>query len=460
MPKTILISMFSNVARGNFENPGGVLELFRERAAREDCKIIYLTHKAYTHKLNLYLDKNIFVEIGPDYLPSGFLKNLFRFFYSFLIFTGTTRILATFGAKADRPPAGGNRHLAPLKSFVANTFGRSNFIKKTFVPRLFPKIFNDRPYKNLFDKYAFDLVFLPNAALFPDLEVLNEAKRRGIKTIGMACNWDHLNKYFIPLQADYLLVQNEPMMQEAVILQAYKKDKVFPVGFSQFDSYVHFLKNPMRKKEFFEKFGIPTGSKLILFVSGAAYSLDESDIVRTISTWISEGKFGRGVKLMLRPYVITRDIEQEQEKYKEFLADKNIVFNWLRRDKSMENRNYYTAMLAYADVIIPIFSTIAIEAAILDRPTVTIGFDGYKVRPFHQSIRRLETMSHFKHVLDTGSVRVARSFPDLSGSIREYLANPSKDRERRRELVEKMCFKMDGEASQRIADFIFQCCKI
>ena len=108
----------------------------------------------------------------------------------------------------------------------------------------------------------------------------------------------------------------------------------------------------------------------------------------------------------------------------------------------------------YADVVISMFSTTAIEAALLDKPTIAIGFDGYAKRPPHQTIRRMEKMHHFKNVLDTGNVKLARDFEDLFQAINTYLLFPEKDTEKRKQLVEELCYRADGLASKRISDII------
>jgi len=358
------------------------------------------------------------------------------------------------GARADIPPAGGNRHIAPVKALIAATFGRSKFVKTKFTPWLFQKIFRKRPYKDIFDKYSPDLVVTPNLAFFPDIELVSEAKRRGVKTLGMVMNWDHLNKYYIPMHADNLMVQNEPMKREAVYWHCYSTEQISVVGFPQFDICAYPSKYLVPRDQFKKVFGLEEIDKIILFISGAAYSLDEPDVIREISKWIGEGKFGSKTKLFVRPYAIARDIKREREKYKSLENDSNIVFNWQKRSDSLESKKNFISMLAYADVIISIFSTTAIEAAIFDKPTITIGFDGYKKRPYNQSIVRLEDMSHFRNVLETGSVKVVRSFPHLKETLSLYLENPAIDMVARKALVAKMCYKNDGGASKRIADFI------
>ena len=451
--KTIFVSLWSNIVLGNFDIPGGVLD---ELVARKnkDTRLIFLTLDGFRPRLERFVNGGAeLVTIERPRAPNAFQK-LFQFFYAYLIFTDTTRILATFGARADVPPAGGNRHLAFVKAFVARTFGRSRTIKTKFVPWCYGKLFG-RTYQELFERYKPDMVFLPNIAFSPDVDFALEARRRGIASVGMACNWDHLNKYFIPIQTDSLLVQNAPMQFEAVTLQAYRPEQVFPVGFVQFDAYARYQDFAVSREQFFKKFGIPLDNKLILFISGAAYSLDEPDVIRTIVQWMAEWKLGNKVRLMIRPYVIARDKANEEKKFKEFVDHPLVVFNYMRRDESEETRNYYLGMLYYADVIIPIFSTMAIEAAIFDKPTISIGFDGYKKRPKHQSITRLEELSHFRHVLQTGSVKVVRNFDELFWNLDRYLKFPETDREKRKILIEKMCYKVDGMSSARVVDFVF-----
>ena len=452
--KTVFVTLLSGVVVGNFDMPGGVLDQFVKRRPK-NTRLVFLALQGLEKKIQQYLegDSVVLESIKKTKPPRG-LQKLFQFFYSYLIFTDTTRILATFGARADVPPAGGNRHLAFVKTFLANTFGKSIFVKTRFVPRLFALLFQGRPHRNLFEKYQPSVVFLSGIATLADAEFLLEAKRRGIPTVGMACNWDHLNKYYIPMRADYLLVQNEPMLREAVELQDYEPARVFPVGFAQFDAYARFGSGVVSREAFFKKFGIPHHKKLILFISGAAYALDEPDILTEIVRWIEQDKFGLPVHLMIRPYVIARDRDAEEAKYRQFKNNPSVAFNSFRRDESEETRNYYLAMLYYADVVIPIFSTMAIEAAMFDKPTISIGFDGYQKRPFHQSVTRLEHLTHFKHVLKTGSVTIVRSFDELYQHINRYLHAPEADSAQRKALVEKMCYRPDGRASERVADFV------
>lgn len=454
--RTILISLTSSVALANLAQRDGVLEQL-VAGAPADVRFVFLTAPVFRERLESFAASGtVSFEYIRGVKPRGALEQAFHFFYSYLIFTGTTRILATFGARADRPPAGGNRHLAALKWFIANTFGRMRAVKTRLVPRLYFLIFRSRPYRAIFESYRPQLLFAPNIAAFPDIELVAEAGRQGVATIGMAQNWDHLNKYFIPQHVDRLLVQNEPMRTEAVGLHAYAREHVSVVGFPQFDIYARRGSSVLPRGEFFRRFGIPASNRIILHISGAAYALDEPDILTEIARWIADGTFPAQATLLVRPYVVGRDKEGEEKKYAIFKNSPSIVFNWERVSEDVEHMRTFMSMLQYADVIISVFSTTAIEAAIFNKPTLTIGFDGHQKRPRHESITRLEEMSHFRHVLETKAVRVVRGFEELHEALIECLENPVRGEEYRRALVEKMCFRVDGGASERIARAVFQ----
>lgn len=452
--KTIFFTLYaSNVYQHLFLLQNGVAD---QLTRNESVRVVFLTPPGRIPELargsEIGQRPNVFVEELTKMPKRTLLQNAFYFFYSYLMFTSTTRLLATFGARADAPPAGGNRHFAVFKSVIASTCGKSRWIKLRAVPYLYKKIFNERPYAYVFEKYHPDLVFISNIAHFPDPEILSEAKRLDVKTVGMASNWDHLNKYYIPLHSDILLTQNEPMKKEAVEYHSYLSDEVVVVGFPEMDSQIDKEKHIQPKEAFFAKLGIPSESKLILFISGSVYYLDEPIILKKISEWIKENKFGSSIYLMVRPY----PQRTEKEKYKDLEGGPHIIFNWLSNWDDVEGSSYYKNSMYYASVVIAIFSTTAIEAALWDKPILTVGFDGNAQRPYHQSIKRLEDLSHFKHVLETGSVPVARSFEELYEGIKKYLDDSALHREERKKLIDKMCYKIDGKSSERVVGILLK----
>ena len=194
-------------------------------------------------------------------LNKSLFQKLFYFVYSYLIYTDTTRILATMGMRPDEPPAGGKRHIAPIKWLIANILGRSEFIKRKAVPYLFLRIFKFRPFAEIFEKYQPDLVFASHIYGWFDQNLLAEARRREVRSMGMPASWDHLDKYFMAFGADELLVPSEQVKEAAVSFQAYQPERAHVTGYSYFD-FMTDQKNWVSKKETVDALGFPENAKL------------------------------------------------------------------------------------------------------------------------------------------------------------------------------------------------------
>ena len=439
--------------RNLFFVPGGVFDILKKR---NDIKTVLVMNEILYKRNESYFKKeasNAVIEIvESEYKnpPKTILQHIFVFFYSYLVFTETTRLISSKGARADIVAAGGRSYLYFLKWLNYIIFGKMRFLKTWFVPRAYFHVFKDRPYKYLFDKYMPDLVFLPNVAHSPDLELLAEAKRQKIKTVGMCGSWDHFNKYFVPLRADILLAWNEPLKNEALEFEAYKKENIRMVGFPQFDAYLNDSLYESRE-EYLKSKGFPPDCKIIFFASEGAYSLDGPDIIDMMTKWIENGDLPKNSRIILRFYP---GVKTEEEAYRNFLNHPLVyidrVDNWSYR----ENFIAFINTLRNADIIISTYSTISVEAVVFDRPLININFDGYHNRLPDESVKRLEYFSHFIHVSGTGALSNVNSEAELKSALSLYLASPDTLHREREALQRKMCFRLDGKSSLRIVEAV------
>jgi len=461
--KTIFFTLSTTaVYRNLLFFPGSVYDRLRRIVReRDDLCIVFLVPEKDFHKYAVLFgediaDRMLLQPVSVSY-PRTFLEKAFYFFYSYLIYTGTTKQLATLGVRPEEPPAGGvlKQYLAPVKFLIANTFGRWDTLREYIVPWLYLGIFRSRPFLELFSKYNPDLVFISHLYGRLDTELLAEAKRQRTPAIGMVANWDHLDKYYLPFKTDKLLVQSEQLKNFAVRFQHYPAERAVLTGYPYFD----FISNGSYAKpreETLKDLGFPPDSKYILYVSGSAYCPDEPDIIETILQWMAEGRFGGEVRLVIRPYLGGRakDREFDEEKYNRFENHPLATFYrkefWGDMDKSIQFMN----IIRHAASIISIYSTIVIEAAVLDRPLVGIGFDGYKKRSLQKSINRFAMREHFRDVLESGGLRTAHSFDELFLILDSYLKNPSLDSEGRERLRRRVCGSLNNGSSERIISAI------
>jgi hypothetical protein len=99
-------------------------------------------------------------------------------------------------------------------------------------------------------------------------------------------------------------------------------------------------------------------------------------------------------------------------------------------------------------------STVAIDAVFMDKPTVLFGFDGYEQRNYLDSIRRYYDYDNFVPVIESRGVVFAQDASELKKSVAEYISNPAKDSEYRKNLARKEAAFTDGKCTERLAKII------
>ena len=430
--------------------PGGV---FERLSADQNVRIVLIPPRSVHKKFEPFFaglqnSKRLAVEPIDSFRYATLFQRTLIFFTKYLVFTDTMKLLATEGVRTDAAPAGGHTYLYALKWLIYKLFGRSKWLKDVAIPALFLFATRERPYAPLFERYRPDLVFIPDVKPPFGLLFLAECRRRGIRSIQMPGNWDHF-KYYFPLQSDYLLTTNEPLREEAVRYENYPEARVTTVGFPQFD---YFLRSevPMPRDAFCARYGFAPEHRIVLFVSEGVYSLDGGDVVDAVLRAVG-GALPSSVRVLLRPYPPYPGHLGEGEKYGAFEKHPLVAFATQNSWKTLELFRDFINLLYHADAVICTYSTVAIEALVFGKPVINIGFDGYRRRPLPQSVRRFLQLSHFQHVTRAGGVRTVQSPEELVALLSAYLKDPQFDAEARARTRDRLCHRLDGAASARIA---------
>ena len=455
--KTLFIPISSNaVFRNLFLFPGSVFQTLKEYAnVHPEFRIVLLQPEREYNKYNINamegFETHYFTEAIHATPPRGLVQKFFHFLYSYLLYTRTTMVLATMGTRPGEPPAGGRRLLAPLKWLTSRTLGRSRYIRLTAVPWLFQHIFTDRPFKDVFDRHEPTLVFATHLYGWFDALLLAEARRRGIKTIGMPAGWDHLDKYYLPFHVDRLLVPSEEIRRSAVTYQSYHPQDMTLVGYPHFD-YIISRPYEIPREELLKQLEFPSDTKIILYVSGSEYCPDETDIVKTMMEWANEGELKGNVYFAIRPYPGGRSKSKEYDKvrFEPLAQSPRVRLCWQKVWTDNRETEFFMNIMRHADIVIQVYTTVALEAVALDRPILSTLFDGHRLLPFHQSIRRFEEFEHFQDVIKTGALARAHDFAELKQLLNIFLTNPNYLRKERGLMKKELCGPLDGKASERI----------
>src|SRR3989338_839906 len=460
--KVILFPLSSSAVFMNlFFFPSSVFERLKEKLNVQDgVRVVFLLSPEHKEKYPEFVKECQASEIFKiEYIPipakKTFLEKIFYFFYSYLLYTGTTWIMATIGTRPDEPPAGGRWYLAPLKRIIAGTLGKIDFVKSKIVPSLHLRIFNERPFREIFDKYQPSLVLIPHLYGWYDTLVLSEARRRGIKSIGMASGWDHLDKYFLPFKVDMLMAQSNQIKRVAMEFQNYRPENISLVGYPHFD-FIEDRKYEMSREAILESLNFPKDSKFILYVSNSTYCPDEPEVIDEILKWADEKRFGDDVYLVIRPYSGGRgqDKEFDRKKFEKFESHPRVRFYKREVWGGLFKNIFFVNILRHSSVTMTMFTTAMLEAMVFDVPMLINIFDGYHKRPLRQSIRRYAFNERFEEVFATGAPKVIGSFEELFSALDAFLKNPKLDSEKRERFRDKVLYKSDGLSSQRVIEHI------
>jgi len=291
--------------------------------------------------------------------------------------------------------------------------------------------------------------------------MLNAARRLSVQRIMYVLSWDNITaKGIFPELADHYLTWGTIMNEELQEYYAVPESNMHLTGVTHFDIHHRVITNPEHGK-WLEDLGLQKGDPYFFFTMSASYyAPNEIDIIEWIAERIENNAFGERMQLILRPHMHNFQEGFSDLTWKERLLSlrssrvaidlpdlDNSLLTWYMKDEDMLR---LSNLLCGASICFNSGSTVAIEACMMDRPTVITLFDTEEW-PAWRSVTRIKEYIHLKKLFNTQAVRVVESFEQLDNWIQKYLEDPTLDRNHRQKAVEAECYKNDGQATSRFA---------
>jgi hypothetical protein len=263
-----------------------------------------------------------------------------------------------------------------------------------------------------------NLVF--NAA---DIEYQKTACALKIPLVIAIASWDNLTTkgtfHFVP---DLVFVWNQGLAAEVVDLHQIPRERIVLTGAPTFD-YLFVAHPELSRQDFCKQAGIDPEVDYVLYLcSSVQVAGDETSFVRDFAENLKNDPATRDTIIMVRPYPMNASIWQN------FYADNVVVWppEGESPDISSAMDNYFHSMF-YSRAVVGVNTTAMIEAAVVDKPCVTILTERYQATQTGRG--------HFHHLLKADFLETAHGFTESSGVIQRILAGEDVKAANRRMFV-------------------------
>lgn len=287
--------------------------------------------------------------------------------------------------------------------------------------------------------------------------IVSAAKKLKIPVIAFITSWDNITtKNRLMFNYDGYIVWSEQMKKDLNLFYPKSVGKpTYIVGAPQYDVF----RNPeyhQSKEEFCKENGLDPNKPIVLYALGSPNLFDEFPGAIEFLKRAAKGEIG-DAQVIVRPHPLKFndpglfDLPKIYDKIliqtsnpkqgeKVFTHDKAKIREWI---------NTYQ----HSDVIIQLGSTVAVDAALLDKPIINVDFDPSGKKD--QLVKDLNhIMNHFAPLTNFNGMWEVHNYDEMVEAVNGYIKNPSLHHEGRKKIAEFVCNYTDGKSGMRYAEAI------
>lgn len=346
-----------------------------------------------------------------------------------------------------------------IKFFHQVTLGNFNWYKHLLRRLILRTGENDTRARELFNTYSPDMVCALSLTNYDfDVLIAREAKKRGVRIFGMVRSWDNLSSHgLMRVVPDVFVLQNEFLVDMAYKHQAIKEGEI-PIYISGLPHYDLFHRDDffIDRETYFKENGFDPSKKLLLYAGMGEFLFKrEGDIINILEEIIKKGEIHEPVQVMYSAHPKFLSSLERIKKMKHILPAPEVGYIDLNKpswQSGLKHTKDLINLIYHADVLIMGGSTLAIDAAVLDRPVICVGFDGYAQNmSYWESVERFyDLYTHFEALLGAGGITISRSKDELIRDINKYLLHPEFKEAGRKKMVKMMAPQFGGTAGKHL----------
>lgn len=293
-----------------------------------------------------------------------------------------------------------------------------------------------------------------------------EAQRYHLPVISSITNYDNLlSKGFRGFLPDVLCVWSQKMKKQAVQFLKIHPRRIQVTGSTAFDRY--FIPIQEARDEFFARRGLDPKKKTV-FYAGHTSIVTYFDFLEHVINLRKPGNVLADCNLIIRPYPHQKVMDWSGIRFfRELISQlpnvyisnpfehSSDLFERMTGEKVDTSADELHGILKYSDLMINYFSTLGLEAAVCDLPTIHVGYDKftYQISPMAWSFTGARN-AHNQDIQRRAASKVVLSDREFVEAIESYLGDRNLHQAERHEYALSECEFLDGRATHRLAETI------
>ncbi len=291
-----------------------------------------------------------------------------------------------------------------------------------------------------------------------DLGMVAASRRLGIPTLGNVFSWDHPFRGQAA-RPDVVTCWSDFVKDALVERQAYEPHQVKVVGAPALDPYFR-SDCAWSRERLCEAVGLDPSRPILVFASLGQLRmfLDETGSFRALMAAIDQGRIRGDPQVVLRLHPMSRTVY-----FGEYCRRPDVAVSrfegycpgmrwWPAFDEVVLAAN----ILRHADVCVSPGSTVTIETAIYDVPTIIPTFNPYAPEEYRDYFSRFWLEGHFRLIAENGLLPIVESIDELVDAVNKALEDREWTARGQKSIRDRIIGPQDGLSTRRFAQAVIE----
>lgn len=284
------------------------------------------------------------------------------------------------------------------------------------------------------------------------------AHRLRIPTVGNLFSWDNAYRG-VASRPRRMTCWSETNRRELAELWGFPPERTVAIGTPFFDAYLA-PEAAWSREALCRRLGLDPARPVVLFATLGQFhpDMDETNPFEALLRSIDEGRIPGRPQVVLRLHPTSR-----LAFFKRWTARPDVVVSryegyhpGLGWSPDRDEMALAGNLFRHADVVVSPGSTVTLEAAIFDTPTVVPVFNQYMPREYERFFSSVWLEGHLRPLVADGLLTITRSAEETAREVTRALEDPARGGRERAEIRARYLEPLDGHATERFARVVLE----